>query len=100
MQFACCAFGFIKVGEDAPALFVEGAPGGGDAHTPRSAVEQPGAEALLELQDVLARRCSRKAEPLGGPRKPASLDNCRENPRVFKAIHATRPDCQPIIDNL
>ena len=75
MQFARRAFGVLKVGKDAPALFVEGPSGGGDADAPRGAIEQPRAQALLELQYVFAGRRARQAEPLGGAGKAAGLDD-------------------------
>ena len=87
MKFARCAFGVLKVGKDAPALFIEGPSGGGYADAPRGAIEQPGAQALLELQYMLAGRRARKAEPFGGPGKAAALDDGGKNSRVFKAIH-------------
>ena len=59
------AFGVLELGENAPALLIEGAAGFGDADPPRGAVEKPRAEPLLELQHMLAGRGARQAEPLG-----------------------------------
>ena len=62
------SFGFVELGKDAPALFVECAAGGGDADAPRGAVKQARAEALLELEHMFAGRGARQAERVRGAR--------------------------------
>ncbi len=87
VQFACRAFGFFKVSKDAPALFVEGAPGGGHAHPPGGAIKEPRAQPFLKLKHMLACRRARQAEPFSRPGKSAGLDDGDENLCVFKSIH-------------
>ncbi len=65
VKFAGRPLGFLEIGENAPALLIEGPAGFGDADPPRGAVEKPGAEPLLELLHVLAGGGARQAEPLG-----------------------------------
>ena len=90
MQFACRVFGFFKIGKDPPALFIEGAPGGGRAHAPRGAIEEPSAKALLKLEHMLACRRTGQAKPFGRCGKPTGLDYGDENFSVFKAIHPSK----------
>ena len=87
MQFACRVFGFFKIGKDAPALFIEGAPGGSGAHAPRGAIEKASAEALLKLEHMLACGRAGQTKPFGRSGKPAGFDDGDENFSVFKAIH-------------
>ena len=100
MQRARGPLGFVEIGEDAPALFVEGAAGGSDADAPRGAVKQARAETLLELEHVFAGGGARQTKLVRGAREAAGINDGGKNSCVFKAIHLRDLDCQLLFDNL
>ena len=68
----------------------ESAPGVGERDAARRAVEQPGAEPVLERADLLAHRGGCEAEPVRGPREALLLGDSR-NVRNSRNLSVKRP---------
>ncbi len=65
VEFAGGSFGVVKLGKNATALLIKGAPGIGNADPACGAIEKTCAETFLELPHMLAGCGAREAKPLG-----------------------------------
>ena len=83
-------FGLVEIGEELYAALVKGAAGLGERKAAGRAVEQARAEVRLELGHVPRHRRHRHAEPVGGAREAAGLDDPGEGIDGVEAVHGGR----------
>ncbi|MGY4318769.1 hypothetical protein ACVWW1_008096 [Bradyrhizobium sp. JR3.5] len=83
--------GLLDIGDDAQAPFVEGRAIMGGRHFSRRPMQQPGADAPLQLRDRRRDRRARQPERVGRPRKARALDDAGENAEEIDAVQDWAP---------
>ena len=79
--------GRIEQVERAGALLVPGRAGLGQAQVPAGAVQQPGAQGVLQFGHMLAGHRRRQRQPIRRRREAAGLHDFAEHPQAGHAIH-------------
>jgi hypothetical protein len=99
LQGAGCAVGFVEVGQNVGGAFVVRAADLRQAHLARGAIQEPRAQSILQLLNVVADHRRRDVEMTGRCSEAAVLDDPDEGCDVGQAIHAA-PDYQARVDRL
>ena len=88
VQGAGCAVGFVELGQDVERAFVVLPADLRQAHLARGAVQEPRAQSILELLNVVADHRRRQVEVTGRGSEAAILDDADEGGEVDQVIHA------------